>query len=230
MVDASAPLTGGELAFLAGAAERVDTVHFVITNTDAFRGWRQIVDADRALLAEHAPRFADAVFHPVSARLAQAAATQADPKVAEVLRVQSGIDALRDVLTVEVAARAALLRDANEVRTIITVIGGAVVTLDAQRTALTASAEESERLKARREVLLNQRKTGGRSRVLLRAETQRARIELSSEVAREGPGGVRDVPRLHRLRGQRQAQEDAVPRRGARPGDDAACTRPARSR
>lgn len=186
VVDASAPLTGGELAFLAGAAERVDTVHFVITKTDAFRGWRQIVDADRALLAEHAPRFADAQFHPVSARLAQAAATQADPKVADVLRAQSGIDALRDVLTVEVAARAALLRDANEVRTTITVIGGAVVTLDAQRTALTASAEEAERLKARREELLNQRKTGGRSwQVLLRAETQRARIELSSEVARE---------------------------------------------
>ena len=186
VVDASAPLTGGELAFLAGAAQRVDTVHFVITKTDAFRGWRQIVDADRALLAEHAPRFADAVFHPVSARLAQAAAMQADPKVAEVLRTQSGIDPLREVLTVEVAARAALLRDANEVRTTITVIGGALVTLDAQRTALTASAEESERLKARREELLNQRKTGGRSwQVLLRAETQRARIELSSEVARE---------------------------------------------
>lgn len=186
VVDASAPLTGGELAFLAGAAERVDTVHFVITKTDAFRGWRQIVEADRALLAQHAPRFADATFHPVSARLAQAASDQADPKVAEVLRTQSGIAALREVLTVEVAARAALLRDANEVRTTITVIGGGLVTLDSQRSALTASAAEAERLKERREELINQRKSGGRSwQVLLRAETQRARIELSGEIARE---------------------------------------------
>jgi hypothetical protein len=186
VVDASAPLTGGELAFLAGAAERVDTVHFVITKTDAFRGWRQIVDADRALLATHAPRFADAAFHPVSARLAQAAAAQADPKVADVLRAQSGIDALREVLTVEVAARAALLRDANDIRTTITVVGGGLAALDAQRSALTASAAEVERLKSRREELLNQRKSGGRSwQVLLRAETQRARIELSGEVARE---------------------------------------------
>ena len=186
VVDASAPLTGGELTFLRGAAQRVDTVHFVITKTDAFRGWRQIVEADRALLREHAPRFADALFHPVSSRLAQAADAQADPKVAEVLRTQSGIDALRDVLTVEVAARAALLRDANEIRTTITVLGGAMVTLDTQRAALTASAAEVERLKGRREELINQRKSGGRSwQVLLRAETQRARIELSGEVAKE---------------------------------------------
>jgi hypothetical protein len=186
VVDASAPLTGGELAFLAGAAERVDTVHFVITKTDAFRGWRQIVDADRALLATHAPRFADATFHPVSARLAQAAATQADPRVADVLRTQSGIDALREVLTVEVAARAALLRDANDIRTTITVVGGGMAALDARRSALTASAAEAERLTSRREELLNQRKSGGRSwQVLLRAEIQRARIELSGEVSRE---------------------------------------------
>jgi hypothetical protein len=186
VVDASAPLTGGELAFLRGAAERVDAVHFVITKTDAFRGWRQIVEDDRRLLAQHAPRFADAMFHPVSARLAQAALTQADPKVADVLRQQSGIDAVRQVLQIEVAARAALLRDANEIRTALTVMSGGMVVLEAQRTALTASADESERLKARREELINQRKSGGRSwQVLLRAETQRARIELSSEVARE---------------------------------------------
>src|SRR5699024_1168292 len=70
VVDASAPLSAPELAFLSAAAQRVDTVHFVITKTDAYRGWRQIVDADRALLARHAARFADAPFHPVSARLA----------------------------------------------------------------------------------------------------------------------------------------------------------------
>jgi hypothetical protein len=186
VVDASAPLTSGELAFLSGVAERVDTVHFVITKTDAYRGWRQIVEADRALLSRYAPRFADAPFHPVSARLAQAADMHADPAVAQVLRTQSGIDEVRRVLTIDVAARAALLREANRVRTALTVLAGGLARVAADRVALTAGAEQVADLKARREELVNQRKTGGRSwQITLRAEMQRARIELSSEVSRE---------------------------------------------
>ena len=186
VVDASAPFTSGELAFLAGVAQRVDTVHFVITKTDAYRGWRQIVDADRALLARHAPRFADAPFHPVSARLAQAADAQPDPAVAQVLRTQSGIDEVRRVLTVDVAARAALLADANRIRTALTVISGGLAKVAADRAALTAGAAQVDELKARREELVGRRRTGGRSwQVMLRAELQRARLELSGEVSRE---------------------------------------------
>ncbi len=186
VVDASAPLTSGELAFLAEAALRVDTVHFVITKIDAYRGWRQVMEANRTLLSRHAPRFADAPFHPVSARLAQAAETHADPSVAQVLRTQSGIDEVRRVLTVDVAARAALLREANRIRTALTVLTGGVVRVAADRSALTAGAAQVADLKARRDELVARRKTGGRGwQVTLRAEMQRARIELSSEFARE---------------------------------------------
>ncbi len=186
VVDASTPFTQGELAFLAGAADRVDTVHFVMTKTDVYRGWREIAAADRALLARHAPRFADAPIHPVSARLAQAADAQADPKIAELLRTQSGIAELQRVLTEDVAARAELLLQANEVRSCLTVIAGGIAAVENSRKALTTGADQAEQLRARREELLGQRKVGGRTwQVLLRAETQRARVELSSEVARE---------------------------------------------
>src|SRR5205807_736982 len=78
-VDASSPFTAGELAFLGEIAERVETEVFALTKTDAFRGWRQVLDADRALLAQHAPRFAGATFYPCSARLFEQAAGAPHP-------------------------------------------------------------------------------------------------------------------------------------------------------
>jgi len=82
VVDASSPFTRGELEFLERAALRVETVVFALTKTDAHRGWRAVLDADVALLAEHAPRFADAKFHPVSARLSLMAAQAPSAQVA----------------------------------------------------------------------------------------------------------------------------------------------------
>ena len=69
VLDAAAPITRGELEFLTRLGDRVETVLFALTKTDRHRGWRQILDANRSALARHAPRFADAEFHPVSARL-----------------------------------------------------------------------------------------------------------------------------------------------------------------
>ncbi|MTD15873.1 hypothetical protein GIS00_18215 [Nakamurella sp. YIM 132087] len=195
VVDASAPFTSGELGFLNMVADRVDSVHFAVTKTDAYRGWREIVDADRQLLARHAPRFTDALFHPVSSRLADAAAGQADPKIAGMILEQSGVPALRNVLTGEVAAAAAMLSEANTIRSSITVIAGAVTKLDLSRKALTAGAAQAESLKSRREELLGQRKSGGRSwQVNLRSEIQRARVDLTHETARE----VREAGQMFR--------------------------------
>ncbi|GGL96177.1 dynamin family protein [Nakamurella endophytica] len=186
VVDASAPFTRGELDFLARVADRVDSVHFAVTKTDAYRGWREIVEADRQLLARHAPRFADAPFHPVSARLAEAAEAQANPAVATVLRDQSGVPQLRRLLVAEVGAAAAMLAEANTVRTTVTVLSGAVERLAASRRALTAGAAQADVLRARREELLGRRKSGGRGwQVMLRAEIQRARVDLTHETSRE---------------------------------------------
>ena len=186
VIDASAPFTRSELDFLAAVADRVDAVQFAVTKTDAYRGWRDIVNADRALLARYAPRFTDAPFHPVSARLADAALTQADPATATMLADQSGISVLRENLVEQVATAAALLAEANIIRTSITVLAGGIEQAQSSRRALTAGAAQAEKLKSRREELMSRRRAGGRSwQVMLRAEIQRARVDLTHETARE---------------------------------------------
>ena len=195
VVDAAAPLTRGEVTFLHGVSERVEAVHFVITKTDAHRGWREIVAADQELLARHAPRFARAVFHPVSGRLADAAAATADEKIAGVLMQQSGIPQLRAVLREAVTDSAYLLADANIVRTTVTVLTGALARLDGRRQALSTGAAQGELLRTRRDQLTARRRAGTRGwQVMLRAEIQRARVDLVHDTARE----VREASQLFR--------------------------------
>ncbi|MGI8415689.1 MAG: dynamin family protein, partial [Nakamurella sp.] len=195
VVDASAPFTKGELDFLQRVGDRVDSVHFVVAKTDIFRGWREILQADQQLLARYIPRFTDAPFYPVSSTLATAADGQPNPQIADVVRTQSGSVELRRVLAEDVAARASLLADANLIRTTVTVLTGDIVGLENQRRALTSGAAQSDALKARREQLLGQRKSGGRSwQVMLRAEIQRARVDLTHDTARE----VREAAQLFR--------------------------------
>ncbi len=195
VVDASAPFTRGELEFLERVADRVDSVHFAVAKTDVFRGWREIVQADQQLLARYLPRFTDAPFHPVSSTLATAADSQVDPGIGKAIRSQSGIVDLRRVLSQDVAARASLLADANVIRAAVTVLTGKLVALENQRRALTTGAARADVLKNRREELLGQRKSGGRSwQVMLRAEIQRARVDLTHETARE----VREASQLFR--------------------------------
>ncbi|MBE7161732.1 MAG: dynamin family protein [Williamsia herbipolensis] len=196
VVDASSPFSRGEIAFLQTVADRVDTVHFVVTKTDAFRGWREIVAADQELLAQHVPRFTDAPFHPVSSTLAAAADAQRDPSIAEVIRAQSGIADLRAVLVDDVAARASLLADANTIRAAVAVVSGELARLSSQRRALTSGAEHVADLRQRKDDLLERRRSGGgRSwQVILRAQIQRARVDLTHETARE----VREASNLFR--------------------------------
>lgn len=195
VVDASAPFTRGELDFLLSVTDRVEKVHLVLTKTDMSRGWRDILQADRELLARYAPRFAEAPFHPVSARLAEVAAAQADPTVAATIAGQSGIPALRDLLMSEVADSAAVLTDANTIRTTITTVTAALARLDSTERALTAGADQAAALTARRDDLMGRRKAGGRSwQVLLRSQTQRARVDIGHETARE----VRDATLMFR--------------------------------
>lgn len=197
VVDASAPLSRGELDFLATVADRVESVHFVVTKIDAFRGHREIVAADQQLLAQYVPRFADAPFHAVSAKLAQLANTQSDPALAKALAEQAGIDRLRAVLAQEVSARAALLAQANQVRATLTVLAGQLVAAERARVGLADGATQADQLRQRRAELIGQRRAdgGGRSwQVLLRAETQRARLEFNHGTGRE----MRDAAQLFR--------------------------------
>jgi len=191
VVDAAAPFTRGELAFLRLLADHVETVVFALTKTDLHRGWRQVLEADRALLAKHAPRFAGAQFHPVSARLFESAAAAPTAEVATLLRERSGVAELQTALQRQVSGRAVMLGEANVLRAIATALAGVIATLDAQQRLL-AGAEAGQEaaeasagvLRRRRDELTAQRRAGGRSwQLRLRAEVQRARLESLHDVA-----------------------------------------------
>lgn len=186
VVDASSPFTRGELEFLQQVAQRVETVVFALTKTDAHRGWREVLDADKALLAQHAPRFADAPFHPVSARLSSMAAATSSPQVATTLRVQSGISELQGALALLVARRAVMLGEANTLRALHSALGTATLARQDRARVLRSGAGTADELRGRRKNLETQRRTGQRGWSLrLRAEIQHARLDSTHEVARQ---------------------------------------------
>ncbi|HWE89757.1 MAG TPA: dynamin family protein, partial [Pseudonocardiaceae bacterium] len=189
-VDAAAPLSAGELAFLAEVGDRVETVVFALTKTDAFRGWRQVLDANRQLLAEHAPRFARATFHPCSPRLFEMAGSAANPDAAAMLRERSGIGALQSAVQELVVGRSAMLAEANTLRALDTALASTAATLAGQSRALAGGADEATALRERRDQLAAARKSAARGwQVRLRGEIQRARVEVGHEVGRQ----MRDV-------------------------------------
>ncbi|MFB9565875.1 dynamin family protein [Saccharopolyspora hordei] len=190
VVDASAPFTRGELEFLQKASERVETVVFALAKTDQFRGWRQVLDEDRKLLAEHAPRFAEVPIFPVSARLQEMAGKAPNEQAAQLLREKSGIAELRSELERLIGGRSRMLGEANTMRALSTVLGELVVRLEGEKRALTVGEDEAESLRARRDELTASRRSSTRGwQVKLRGEVQRTRVETSHEVTRQ----VRDV-------------------------------------
>ncbi len=68
VVDATVPLTRGELAFVVAAAERTAVI-FALARIDRAAGWREILEQDRRLVADHAPQLANAPWFPVSAEM-----------------------------------------------------------------------------------------------------------------------------------------------------------------
>jgi len=186
VVDASAPFTRPELDFLTTASESVDLVLFAVTKTDAYRGWRQIVEDDRTLLRQHAPRFADAEILPVSSRLFETAGRMGPGETAALLRTESGVIGLQLALQTRVAAKSAALHDANALRAAHTQLAALGARLAADQAAVDPEPGRAEQLRADRERLVQSRRHDGRAWQLgLRAEIGRARIDSMHEVQRE---------------------------------------------
>jgi predicted GTPase len=186
VVDASAPFTLGELNFLHNVGDRVETVIFALSKVDQFRGWRQVLEANQNLLRDHAPRFANAVFHPVSPRMYEMARKAPSPESMAMLQEKSGLSMLSDALQELVIGKAAMLAEANTMRALTTSLDEVKVQLAAESRALTTGAEEAKVLRARKEELTAQRKSATRGwQVKLRGEIQRTRIENTHEVSRE---------------------------------------------
>jgi hypothetical protein len=185
VVDASAPFSRPELDFLVAASKRVNLVLFALTKTDAYPGWRTVLDDDRALLRAHAPRFAGAEFFPVSAMLAELAETL-PPEAAGELVTESRIEPLREILTHQVAARSGLLRQANVLRT----VRSELVRLDLAVTDRIRTADPDpaalQKLKDERAAIAAKKRTDTRSwQLSMNAETRRARTDATARLRLE---------------------------------------------
>ncbi len=186
VVDASAPFTSTELQFLRDVGERVETVVFALTKVDMFRGWREVMEADKQLLREHAPRFADAVFHPVSARMFETASKAPNEQLAAMLREKSGVAAVQTALQELLVGRSAMLGEANTLRALSSALGELKAKLQAESRALSAGEAEAEQLRERRDQLQAERRTSTRGwQLKLRGEVQRTRVEVGHESARQ---------------------------------------------
>ena len=67
VVSAVAPLTESDAGVLDVAAANTDAVVAAVSKIDVHRTWPQVLDADRALLARHAARYARLAWVPVAA-------------------------------------------------------------------------------------------------------------------------------------------------------------------
>ncbi|WFE29284.1 dynamin family protein [Solwaraspora sp. WMMD791] len=107
VVNGATELTRSELAFLGEATRRTRAVVFVLTRTDTFPHWPEVLERNRHLLREHAPGFADAPWFAVSARLRHLAQQEAavDPQGAAQLLADSGTEVLIAELRLRVLLR-----------------------------------------------------------------------------------------------------------------------------
>ncbi|AGZ42545.1 dynamin family protein [Actinoplanes friuliensis] len=177
VADASAPLSQPELDFLVAASERIDVVVFALTKVDAFPGWRRIADDNRALLRARAPRFADAPWFPVSARLAELALSVPAGEQAALVEA-SRIAELQHAL-VELAGRGHQLQLANVLRAARGELARLEAAAAARLQASEADPAEVARVRAQRSALAARKRTESRQwALLLSTETQRARVEV----------------------------------------------------
>lgn len=186
VVDASAPFTKPELDFLLRASQTVDLVIFAVTKIDAYRGWRQIVEDNRALLREHAPRFAESEMIPVSSKMFEQAAAMGSSELAVALRKESNIIPLQMALQTKVAAKSAALHEANVLRTLSSQLTGVQSQLQGQIAASQPDPVRAAQLKENRERLLAAKKQDSKAwQLKLRGDMSRARVDTMADIQNE---------------------------------------------
>ncbi len=102
VVNGSSELTRSELRFLEQATERIATVYFILTQTDKYDAWQQILERNRALIRERAARYQDCPWFAVSSRAkldADAASLAGNAELAARRLADSGFAELTSALS-----------------------------------------------------------------------------------------------------------------------------------
>ncbi|MFF3320729.1 dynamin family protein [Streptomyces sp. NPDC002889] len=201
VVNGSTELTASELRFLEQATERISEVLFVLTQTDKYRAWPEVLDRNRVLLARHAPRYVAAPWFPVSSRAeedAQAAASAGDEETAAKRRAASGFAPLIETLTGRIAPRAAELRLANIVHVTRAALTPLAAAQDRRLRSLAQDPTLVGEIQHRREAVRSLQSTDAAWRGMLR----KAALELERRLR---TGFLRDVNDLRQLAEEKTA-------------------------
>ncbi|OBK14864.1 hypothetical protein A5636_07145 [Mycobacterium asiaticum] len=162
VVSASAPMTGSDCTLLDAAAENTDMVVGVVTKIDVHLTWRDVLDANRARLAEHAPRYGKVPWLGVAAA----------PEVGE-----PQVDAL--VATVQAQLADSDLARRNRLRAWEARLQKAAGRFDRDADGAGRRARV-EALREERSAALRQRRQSRTERtVTMRGQIQQARVQLS---------------------------------------------------
>lgn len=158
VVSAAAPMAASDAGLLDAAAAHTDAVIGVVTKIDAHRRWREVLDADRAALADHDIRYGHMRWVGVAAA----------PQLGE-----PQLDDLVDVLCEQLADPTLARR--NRLR-------AWECELESARRRYDDAADDiaAQRLRARRADVLRERRLGRSERAIaLRSQIQQARVQLS---------------------------------------------------
>ncbi len=198
--DAGQRLTAPELEFLTGAAANTETVVLAMTKVDKFpQGWAEVLAENRALLAEHAPRFAHADIVPVSSQDAIDALALPDGPARRAMTDAAGIERLAAVLRAR-AADVDGLAVANAARIVRSGLDQVTAALTLRRAAVTGGAAERAGLEAERARLGE-----------LRALQQRWTLDLEARLGRLRQAVHEDIrARVTEVRDRWYAQADKV--------------------
>lgn len=172
--DGGQVLTRPELEFLRDVALAAEYVVLALTKVDRTDTWQVVLDENRALLAEHAPRFAPAPIVPVAAGLAEAAWDQ-DPVTAGILEKASRIEELAQRLSALTGNRRRVAV-AKALRIALTGLDSALAAVAVEEGALD-SPEAVQDLRAERDRLIELSQRRSYVRVFVERDLARARSD-----------------------------------------------------
>ncbi|MGK2882624.1 MAG: hypothetical protein ACSLE6_18155 [Mycobacterium sp.] len=162
VTSAVAPLTASDCALLDSAAANTDPVIGVVTKIDVHRKWREVVDANRSLLARCSPQFADVEWVGVAAA----------PEIGD-----SDVDALLNLLADTLAAPDLARR--NRLRAWEFRLQGVATRLDREAEGVDRQARVATLRKQRSEAIRHGRLSRSERTIAMRSQIQQARVQLA---------------------------------------------------